>query len=139
MSKETVILRCLVKKPAGQDSSCATKAGFAVNIYCADGYMWISLPNVSVEQMEKAIEHAGFEKASEVEYEMDSRNSTVKRCLVKKPAGKDISCATRQGFAVNLHCAEGYMWVSLPNVSFEQMERVVRHSMFEKVSEIEAS
>lgn len=137
MSKETVIVRCLVKKPAGKDSSCATKAGFAANIYCANGYMWVSLPNVSVEQMEKAIEEAGFEKASGVEYDMDSRHSTVKRCLVKKPAGKDSSCATSMGFSVNLHCAEDYMWIKLSNLSFEEMENAIKHSGFEKISEVE--
>ncbi|MDI6976520.1 hypothetical protein [Serratia sp. Se-RSBMAAmG] len=67
--KEAQVLRCLVKKPEGQDSSCATRLGFAVNLHCAEGYMWVKLINVTVDQMEEAIAQAGFEKISEVEYQ----------------------------------------------------------------------
>lgn len=67
--KEAQVLRCLVKKPEGQDITCATRLGFAVNIHCAEGYMWIKLINVTVEQMEEAIAQAGFEKVSEIEYQ----------------------------------------------------------------------
>jgi len=66
--KEAQVLRCLVKKPEGQDIRCATRLGFAVNIHCAEGYMWVKLINVTVDQMEEAIAQAGFEKVSEVEY-----------------------------------------------------------------------
>lgn len=137
MRNENKVLRCLVKKPEGKDSSCASKVGFAVNLHCAEGYMWIKLMNVTVEQMEEAIKHYGFEKASEVEYEFSS-NGEVKRCLVKKPEGKDSRCATKMGFAVNLHCAEGYMWIKLPNINFEEMNKAVDASGFEKVSEVES-
>lgn len=67
--KEAQVLRCLVKKPKGQDGSCATDLGFAVNLHCAEGYMWVKLINVTVAQMEEAIAQAGFEKVSEVEYQ----------------------------------------------------------------------
>lgn len=136
--KESKMLRCLVKKPEGQGISCATKLGFAVNLYCAEGYMWLKLPNVSIEDMEEAIKLSGFEKASEVEYEFTSKSDNTKRCLVKKPEGQDISCATKIGFAVNLHCAEDYMWIKLPDISFEEMENAVKYSGFEKVSEVES-
>lgn len=60
------------------------------------------------------------------------------RCLVKKDAG-DFDRAAKLGYAVNLHCAEGYMWLSMPYpiVNIGAMDCMLKTDNFVKVSEVE--
>lgn len=63
-------VRCLVKKDQ-DDFYRATKLGYAVNLHCAEGYMWLSMPYpaVSIGAMSSLLKNDGFAKVSEVEYQ----------------------------------------------------------------------
>ena len=60
------------------------------------------------------------------------------RCLVKKYNG-DFVRAGKLGYSINLHCAEGYMWLIMPypEVSIEKMNELLEDDDFTKVSEVE--
>lgn len=63
------VIRCLVKIPEGESIKSATRVGFAVNIYCTEGYMWLSMPSeYGTQNMDNLINKSGFEKISEIEY-----------------------------------------------------------------------
>lgn len=57
------------------------------------------------------------------------------RCLVKKYKG-DFERACELGYSINLHCAEGYMWLVMP-VTVVKMESLLAEDGFTKVSEVE--
>lgn len=65
------------------------------------------------------------------------------RCLVKKYKG-DFDRAAELGYAINLNCAEGYMWLSLPGDGWSDARLLMAHMRarlvtddFRKVSEVE--
>ncbi|UTC25277.1 hypothetical protein P7_087 [Pectobacterium phage vB_PcaM_P7_Pc] len=65
------------------------------------------------------------------------------RCLVKKGDG-DFDRAAGLGYAINLHCADGYMWLSYPGHMFNSAERLkkifemhLEKDGFEKISAVE--
>lgn len=60
------------------------------------------------------------------------------RCLVKKCQG-DFDRAGKLGYAINLHCAEGYMWLVMPypQINAEAMNELLKFHEFTKVSEVE--
>lgn len=65
------------------------------------------------------------------------------RCLVKKGEG-DFERAAKLGYAVNLNCAEGYMWLSYPGDMFSSAQRLktlfenhLDTDGFEKISAVE--
>lgn len=60
------------------------------------------------------------------------------RCLVKKYQA-DFDRAGKLGYAINLHCAEGYMWLVMPypQVNAEAMNELLKFHEFTKVSEVE--
>ena len=60
------------------------------------------------------------------------------RCLVQKHKG-DFERASKLGYAINLHCAEGYMWLVMPypEVSVDAMNELLKFHDFTKVSEVE--
>lgn len=65
------------------------------------------------------------------------------RCLVKKGEG-DFDRAAGLGYAINLNCAEGYMWLIYPGSACTTPERLLKlfenhlaEDGFEKVSAVE--
>lgn len=62
-------VRCLVKKYKG-DFDRAAKLGYAINLNCAEGYMWLVMPypQMNVASMNELLKFHEFTKVSEVEY-----------------------------------------------------------------------
>ncbi|QUL77341.1 hypothetical protein [Escherichia phage UPEC06] len=63
------MVRCLVKKENG-DFERAAKLGYGVNVYCAEGYMWLhrNIEEGNIGFVKTLIQNDGFEMISEVEY-----------------------------------------------------------------------
>lgn len=57
-------------------------------------------------------------------------------CLVKKGEG-DFNRALAAGFGINNYCENDRMWLVLPSTSIKQMEDMIEHHNFEKLSSVE--
>ena len=56
--------------------------------------------------------------------------------MVKKGEG-DFNRALAAGFGINNYCENDRMWLVLPSASIEQMEDMIEHYHFEKLSPVE--